>query len=101
MLVVKDKQAAERAISKLAVGSAKLYEEFNIEAFLDQHGEAAEGIGKYMEVFSTHPWLPKRLLSMRVFAESRLYRDAVGEPGEGLTMSEVDTRVAALLRGDA
>jgi hypothetical protein len=38
---------------------------------------------------------------MRVFAESRLYRDAVGEPGEGLTMSEVDTRVAALLRGDA
>src|SRR5580658_167033 len=93
MLVVKNKQAAERAISKLAVGSAKLYEEFNIDAFLEQHGEAAEGIGKYMEVFSTHPWLPKRVLSMRVFAESRLYREAVGEPAEGLTMSEVDTRV--------
>jgi Zn-dependent protease with chaperone function len=101
MLVVKNKQAAERAISKLAVGSPKLYEEFNVDVFLEQHGEAAEGIGKYMEIFATHPWLPKRLLAMRVFAESRLYRDAVGEGAEGLTMSEVDTRVAALLRGDA
>jgi hypothetical protein len=54
-----------------------------------------------MEVFATHPWLPKRLLAMRVFAESRLYRDAIGAASEGLTMSEVDTRVAALLRGDA
>jgi Zn-dependent protease with chaperone function len=101
MLVVKNKQAAERAIGKLAVGSPKLYEEFNVDVFLEQHGEAAEGIGKYMEIFATHPWLPKRLLAMRVFAESRLYRDAVGEGAEGLTMSEVDTRVAALLRGDA
>jgi Zn-dependent protease with chaperone function len=100
MLVVKNKRAAERAISKLAVGSAKLYEEFNLDAFLEQHGEGAEGIGKYMEVFATHPWLPKRVLAMRVFAESRLYRDAVGERSEGLTMSEVDARVAALLRGD-
>ncbi len=101
MLVVRNKQAAERAISKLAVGSAKLYEEFNLEAFLDQHGESTEGVGKYMEVFATHPWLPKRVLAMRVFAESRLYGEAAGEKGEGLTMSEVDTRVAALLRGDA
>jgi Zn-dependent protease with chaperone function len=101
MLVVKNKQAAERAISKLAVGSSKLYEEFDLDAFLEQHGEATEGIGKYMEVFATHPWLPKRVLAMRVFAESRLYRDAVGERSEGLTMSEVDARVAALLRGDA
>jgi Zn-dependent protease with chaperone function len=101
MLVVKNKQAAERAIGKLAVGSAKLYEEFNVEAFLEQHGEATEGVGKYMEIFATHPWLPKRLLAMRVFAESRLYRDAIGASAEGLTMSEVDTRVAALLRGNA
>jgi Zn-dependent protease with chaperone function len=101
MLVVKNKQAAERAISKLAVGSSKLYQEFDLDAFLEQHGEGAEGIGKYMEVFATHPWLPKRVLAMRVFAESRLYRDAVGEKSEGLTMSEVDARVAALLRGDA
>jgi Zn-dependent protease with chaperone function len=101
MLVARNQQAAERAITKLAVGSRKLYEEFNLEAFLEQHEEASQGIGKYMEVFATHPWLPKRVLAMRVFGESQLYHKAIGQPAAGLTMSEVDSRVAALLKGDA
>jgi Zn-dependent protease with chaperone function len=101
MLVSKDKHAAERAITKLAVGSRKLHEEFNVDAFLEQHEEGSQGIGKYMEVFATHPWLPKRVLAMRVFSESQLYKTAVGQPGDGLTMSEVDNRVAALLKGEA
>ena len=101
MLVSKDQQAAERAITKLAVGSRKLYEEFNLEAFLEQHQEGNEGIGKYMEVFATHPWLPKRVLAMRVFGESQLFQKATGAPATGLTMSEVDSRVAALLKGEA
>jgi len=100
MLVSKNQQAAERAITKLAVGSRKLYEEFNLDAFLEQHEEGSQGIGRYMEVFATHPWLPKRVLAMRVFAESQLYRQAMGQPASGLTMSEVDSRVAALLKGD-
>jgi hypothetical protein len=116
MLVARDQQAAERAITKLAVGSRKLYEEFNLDAFLEQHEEGSQGIGKYMEVFATHPWLPKRVLAMRVFGESAFYQKAIGArssdvpgaPGAaiasaapGLTMSEVDGRVAALLKGDA
>jgi Zn-dependent protease with chaperone function len=101
MLCARDQTAAERAITKLAVGSRKLYEEFNLDAFLEQHEEGNQGIGKYMEVFATHPWLPKRVLAMRVFGESQLFQKAVGKPPTGLTMSEVDSRVAALLKGDA
>lgn len=101
MLVAKDQQAAERAITKLAVGSRKLYEEFNLDAFLEQHEEGSQGIGKYMEVFATHPWLPKRVLAMRVFGESQLFQKAIGQSAAGLTMSEVDGRVSALLKGDA
>jgi Zn-dependent protease with chaperone function len=101
MLVAKNTQASERAITKLAVGSRKLYEEFNLDAFLEQHEEGSAGIGRYMEVFATHPWLPKRVLAMRVFGESQLYHKAMGGPAAGLTMSEVDGRVAALLKGDA
>ncbi len=100
MLVSRNQQAAERAITKLAVGSRKLYEEFNLDAFLEQHEESSHGIGKYMEVFATHPWLPKRVLAMRVFGESQLYRAAVAIEGGGLSMSEVDSRVAGLLKGD-
>src|SRR5260370_10855315 len=37
MLVARDKQAGERAITKLAVGSRKLYEEFNVDGLLVQH----------------------------------------------------------------
>jgi len=104
MLVSKDARASERAITKLAVGSRKLYDEFNVDAFLEQHQESNQGIGKYMEVFATHPWLPKRVLAMRVFGESDLYRTATGtasDGGSGLTMTEVDSRVSALLKGDA
>ena len=101
MLVAKNQAAAERAITKLAVGSRKLYEEFNLDAFLEQHEESTQGIGKYMEVFATHPWLPKRVLAMRVFGESQIFQKAAGHAPTGLTMSEVDSRVAALLKGDA
>ena len=101
MLVARNQVAAERAITKLAVGSRKLYEEFNVDAFLEQNEESSQGIGKYMEVFATHPWLPKRVLAMRVFGESQLFQKAIDKPATGLTMSEVDSRVAALLKGDA
>ena len=101
MLVAKDQAAAERAITKLAVGSRKLYEEFNLDAFLEQHEEGKDGIGKYMEAFATHPWLPKRVLAMRAFSESQLYRKAAGLGEDGLTMKEVDDKVLALLKGDA
>jgi Zn-dependent protease with chaperone function len=101
MLVAGDASAAERAITKLAVGSRKLYEEFNVDAFIEQHEEGSHGIGKYLEMFATHPWLPKRVLAMRVFGESDLYRSAVGLAPDGLSMSEVDCRVAGLLKGEA
>jgi hypothetical protein len=53
-----------------------------------------------MEAFATHPWLPKRVLAMREFAKSEIYRKAVGLEG-GSGMPDVDARVSALLKGDA
>ncbi len=101
MLCGKSDVTAARALTKLALGSQRLYDDFNIEAFLDQYQEGKDGMGKYMEVFATHPWLPKRVLAMRAFAESELYRKAAGVGPGGITMKEVDDRVLALLKGDA
>jgi Zn-dependent protease with chaperone function len=101
MLCGKSEIVAQRALTKLALGSKKLYEEFNLEAFLEQYEEGKDGMGKYMEIFATHPWLPKRVLAMRVFAESALYRSAAKTGDGGLSMQEVDDRVRALLKGDA
>ena len=36
-------QVAERALTKLALGSRKLYEEFNLDAFLEQYEEGKDG----------------------------------------------------------
>lgn len=98
MLCGKSEPIAARALTKLALGSKRLYEEFNIEAFLEQHHENKENVGRYMEVFATHPWLPKRVLAMRAFADSQLYRESCGLGTGGITMTEVDERVSALLK---
>jgi Zn-dependent protease with chaperone function len=103
MLCSKDTHVAARALTKLVVGSKKLYEEFNLDAFLEQYDEGKEGIGRYMEALASHPFLPKRVLAMRVFAESGLYRKhaASSNTPTGLSMPEVDERVKGLLKGDA
>lgn len=101
MLCAKNEQVAARALTKLVLGSRKLYDEFNLEAFLEQYEEGKESIGRYMEALATHPFLPKRVLAMRVFAQSQLYATAAGGGAGGLSMTEVDDRVKALLKGDA
>ncbi len=101
MLCSRSSEVSARALTKLALGSRKLYEEFNLEAFLEQYDEGKDGIGKYMEAFASHPYLPKRVLAMRVFGESDIYKKAAGLEGAGLTMQEVDDCVRALLKGDA
>ena len=102
MLCSKNEQVSARALTKLVLGSKKLYDEFNLDAFLEQYEEGKDSIGRYMEALATHPYLPKRVLAMRVFAQSDLYKNAAGVlPSGGLTMTEVDDRVKALLKGDA
>ncbi len=101
MLCSKDVAVATRSLAKLVVGSNKLYEEFNMDVFLEQYDEGKEGLGRYMEAFASHPFLPKRVLAMRTFAESELYNKAAGLGTTGLSMQEIDDRVRALLKDEA
>ncbi len=101
MLCSKDEAVATRALAKLLVGSNKLFEEFNMEAFVEQYEEGKDGVGRYLEAFATHPYLTKRVLAMRTFGQSELYKKAANLGDSGLSMQEVDERVLALLKGDA
>jgi Zn-dependent protease with chaperone function len=87
-----------RALTKLALGSKKLYEELNIEAFLDQHKEGGDGIGRFAEMNASHPWLPKRVLALRAFAGSELYRKHAGLGEDGETMENVDQKVHEIIK---
>jgi Zn-dependent protease with chaperone function len=98
MLCSKSLDVSTRALAKLALGSHKLYDELNMEAFLDQYEEGKDGVGKYAEITASHPWLPKRVKALRTFAESSLYRKHVGLGDDGITMEEVDEQVHGIIK---
>jgi Zn-dependent protease with chaperone function len=89
---------ATRSFARLALGSSKLYDELNLEAFISQHEESQASIGRYAELRESHPWLPKRVLALRAFAESALYRQHAKLGDAGLTMEEVDAKVHEIIK---
>jgi Zn-dependent protease with chaperone function len=98
MLCCKSLETSTRALAKLALGSSKLYSELNMEAFLEQYEEGKDGVGKLAEITASHPWLPKRVMALRVFAESELYRKHAGLGDDGIAMDEVDERVHGIIK---
>jgi Zn-dependent protease with chaperone function len=98
MLCSKDLEVSTRALTKLALGSSKLFSELNMEAFVAQYDEGKDGVGKYAELQASHPWLVKRVIALRTFAESELYRRHVGKGDSGLTMEEVDQKVHDVIK---
>jgi len=98
LLCCGDLSVAQRALTKLALGSSKLYNELNLDAFVDQHKEARRGIGRFAEYQASHPWLPKRVVALRAFAESALFREQLQIGPGGLTMEEVDERVHEVIK---
>jgi len=98
LLCTGDLDAACRAFLKMAVGSRKLFEEMDVDAFVQQAKEGRVGVGRLMEAFDTHPYLPKRIEALRVFADSALYRKAIGAGEGGLTMEEVDQKTSDIVQ---
>lgn len=97
LLCSQDLDAGARSFVKLAVGSKRLAEEFNIEAYLAQHDENT-ALGRMSEYLASHPHLPKRILALRTFADSEFYRSATKTGEGGLSMEEVDERTSRILR---
>jgi Zn-dependent protease with chaperone function/ribosome biogenesis GTPase A/uncharacterized small protein (DUF1192 family) len=98
LICVKDLNVSVRALAKLAIGSRKLYDQFNLDAFLDQEMEARTKPGRFAESLLTHPWIPKRILALRHFADSQLYRMHANIAENGLSMQEVDEQVYELIK---
>ena len=97
LLCSRDLDAGVSSFMKLAIGSARLFAEMDIDTYLEQLEENRGSVGRYIEAFASHPYLPKRITALRVFAESRLYREALGQEG-GLEIEDVDTRTSEIIR---
>lgn len=98
LLCNRNLDAACRSFLKLATGSFKLYDEMNLDAFLEQLEEGKSGLGQITEAFASHPYLPKRIEALRIFAASELYRDAASLGEGGLSMEEVDERTSRVIQ---
>jgi Zn-dependent protease with chaperone function len=93
-------EAGLAALTKLALGSSKLAERLNVDEYLKQLEESQEGAGRMLELFHSHPYLPKRVEALRLFAETHYYLKATGqEPAgaEGRSLAWCDTRVKRLV----
>lgn len=99
LLCVRDLDVATAAVVKLGLGSQKLYKDFKLDEYLKQLDEGKKGLGRLGELFRSHPYMPKRIEALRLFASSSLYRafSSGGALSGGLAADECDAKVAALL----
>src|SRR5262245_52081300 len=78
LICTRDLDVSVGCLVKLAIGSQKLYSEVNIPEYLAQLEEAQAGLGRFDELTRTHPYLPKRVAALRLFAETTYFRSLVG-----------------------
>lgn len=96
LLCSKDLDAGVSSFMKLAIGSKTLFQEMDVDSYLAQLEEGSTSIGRYSELFATHPFLPKRIKALRTFAESEIYRHEIGQDG-GLSIEDVDERTSRII----
>lgn len=98
LLCCKHLDVAEKTFVKMASGSTKHYGDIDVEAYMDQLEESQKGVGRFTEVFDSHPLLPKRVAALRIFAESAYYRQAMGLGEDGLDIKTVDERTTDIVK---
>lgn len=107
LICTRDLDVSIACLVKLALGSHKLYSDVNLDEYLAQMEEANRGVGRLDELTHTHPYLPKRVAALRLFAETTYFRSMTGtgrsaaSPAEGapagISKDDCDARVADLL----
>jgi Zn-dependent protease with chaperone function len=112
LICTRDVDVSVACLVKLALGSKKLYSDINLEEYLAQMEEVSQSAGRLDELTRTHPYLPKRVTALRLFAKTAYFKSLVAKPGAGVgpggdldgaatqagtSKDECDARVAELL----
>jgi len=66
-------ETTELALVKLITGGGNSLKQINIDKFLEQDGKNTSTPIKLLELFSTHPLIPKRINALRLFAECNVF----------------------------
>jgi len=92
LLCCRDLDVAISTMVKLAVGSQHLVDEIDLDSYIKQADDLRTGVGRVSEYFRSHPYLPKRVQALQLFAESDYYKSWIGQSG-GRPLSEIDSEV--------
>jgi len=97
LLCVKDLDKTLAALVKLELGLDK-GSAFNAQEYLRSTPDAKKGIGRFAEMFRSHPYVPKRVQALKLFADSQLYASIVGDDPQGKpSLPDIDKQVADLI----
>jgi Zn-dependent protease with chaperone function len=97
LLAVRDPDKTLEALVKLAMGVTP-DSQFSVEAYLKDLPDPKAGMGRYAELFRSHPYVPKRVMALRAFADSAYYALATGaDPAGRPSAPEVDRKVADII----
>jgi Zn-dependent protease with chaperone function len=103
LLAVRDPDKTLEALVRLSMGVgadgyAAASSQFSVEQYLKDLPDPRTGLGRYAELFRSHPYVPKRVMALRVFADSAYYAMATGgDPAGKPSAPEVDRRVADII----
>jgi Zn-dependent protease with chaperone function len=100
LLAVRDLDAALGALVTVELGVDRATA-FRADDYLRDVPDARalkKGLGRYGELFRSHPNVPKRVLALRWFADSALYAQATGaDPAGKTSLPDLDRQVADLI----
>jgi Zn-dependent protease with chaperone function len=97
LLAVRDLDRTLQALVALELGLDR-GSAFSAEDYLRTVPDLKKGIGRYAELFRSHPYIPKRVQALRLFAGSAMYAQATGgDPLGKPSLIDVDKQVADLI----
>jgi Zn-dependent protease with chaperone function len=97
LLAVRDADKTLAALVRRELGLDK-GSAFNSDEYLRALPDVNKGIGRFAELFRSHPYVPKRVQALRLFATSQLYAQVTGGDSTGKpSLTEIDKQVAQLI----
>ncbi len=97
LLALRDEDKTLAALVKLELGLDK-NSSFDVEEYLKNPPDIKKGLGSYAEIFRSHPYMPKRVQALRMFANSALFATVTGkDPAGKASLPDIDKQVAELL----
>jgi Zn-dependent protease with chaperone function len=97
LLAVRDLDKTLQALVAIELGLDR-GAAFSADDYLRSMPDVKRGLGRYAELFRSHPQLPKRVEALRLFAGSAMYAQATGgDPTGKPSLTDVDKQVAGLI----